>query len=117
PDSRNLRLADAGRDTAGCVVADGLWTRLDFRGVRQHPVDQARAGAGWLRLGHAGLRGRLWRLHGLVRLLFGCRIIEHVSRGEVGGDLGAARMARRRWVRDRLRRAPLSLRMESQNNP
>ncbi|MCK7577521.1 MAG: hypothetical protein MZV65_18085 [Chromatiales bacterium] len=47
----------------------GLRPGLRLGGVRQHSADRAGAGAGRLRLGRAGLRGGLRRLHDLVRLV------------------------------------------------
>src|SRR5690606_16416104 len=104
-------------NTSGCVVADSLRPGLDFRRVRQHPADQACPGAGWLRLGDAGLRRRLWWLHGLVRLLRRRRAVEHVPGSPVGRELDTSGMARRRRLRDRLRRAPADLRLEPANDP
>ena len=78
------------RAAAG-LVADGVRPRLRVGGVRQHPAHQARAGAGRLRLGHAGLRGRLRRLDDLVRLVGGRGDHEPVSRGPLGRAPGSWR--------------------------
>ena len=61
-------LDDAGRKTAGRLLADGARPRLCLRGVRQHPAHRARAEARRLRLGLSGLRGRVRRIDDLVRL-------------------------------------------------
>ena len=76
--------------SASMMPVDSLAARLGaihlragvhFGGVRQHPADQAGAGAGRLRLGRAGLcRGVRW-VDDLVRFLSRCCGIQSVPRG------------------------------------
>ena len=84
---------------------DGPRPRLRLGGVRQHPADGAGAAPGRLRLGHVGLRGRLRRLDDLVRLVGRRGGDQRVPRGQVGGPLAAARLARGAGLRRRLRPA------------
>ena len=79
--------------------------RLRLRRLRQHPAHRARLEAGRLRLGLSRLRRRLRRLDDLVRLFGRGRAGNAVSRGTIGARLGRRRLACRRGLRARLRRA------------
>src|SRR5258705_7452955 len=81
----DVRVTDAGRETAGCVMADYIGTRLRFSSVRQYPAYCARFETGRLRLGFPRLRYRFWRFHDLVRLVRRRRIVQSVSGGKIGG--------------------------------
>ena len=89
------------------VLADHAGPRIPLRGVRQHPAHRARHQAGRLRLGNAGLRGGLRRLHGLVRLVGGRGALQHVPGGQVGGEVGPPRLAGHHRLRGRLRPHPV----------
>ena len=67
--ARHVGLADAGREAASGIVADGARPRLRVGRVRQHPADGAGAASGRLRLGLPGLCGGLRRIDDLVRLV------------------------------------------------
>ena len=82
-----------------------LGPRVCVGGVRQHTAHQARADAGWLRLGDARVCGRLWRVDDLVRIIGGRRHHEPVSRGTLGRRLAPGRLARGARLRRRLSRA------------
>src|SRR6185295_20217442 len=62
-------LDDAGRKAAGRRLADRARTWFRVRGFRQYPAHRAGAEAGRLRLGLSRLRGRVWRIDDLVRLV------------------------------------------------
>ena len=96
------------------VVADGARPGLRLGGVRQHPAHRARAQAGRLRLGLPRLRGGLRRLDDLVRLERRGRAREHVSGGEIGRPVAAARLACGARLRDRVLRAARGAGMASE---
>ena len=101
----DLRLDDAGGSAAGRVLALRFRPGLRLGGVRQHPAHRAGAEAGRLRLGHARLHRGLRRLDDLVRLQRRGGAVQHVSGGEIGRQLGEARLACDARLCGRLRRA------------
>ena len=85
--------------SAGTILAIGLRARLRVGGIRQHSADQARTGAGRLRLGHAGLcRGLRW-FDDLVRLVGGRGDQQPVPGGTFGLGVAQGRLARGARVR------------------
>ena len=111
--ARHVGLADAGREAAAGVLADGARPRLRLRRVRQHPAHGAGAAPGRLRLGLPRLCGRLRRIDDLVRLVGRRGAVQHVPRSQVGRPVAAARLARGRRLRDRLLRHARPARLES----
>ena len=68
------------------------------------PLTRAGAEAGRLRLGLPGLRGGLWRLDDLVRVVGRRGLVQHVPAGAFRGPVAAPRLARGRGLRGGLLR-------------